>query len=215
MKDGNNVESLKNALIYGPSVVLHWTRTAPERSWWARSPEQRYPVISRLQCERASKLQRGHVGDTAEPPHCSFGTKTLIPQLLAVLASDSSQLSPFPGTPPYKKKSVSPRTCPFLRRRVGQPVSNDCGRRGTEVWHGCLNFRYFRRAIPGSELSLRYTEAPSVAASQFSLSLCLILLPSLPDWFPRPLLSQFPKCKSPPPSPFPGGFSLWQSRCQR
>ena len=130
------------------------------------------------------------------------------PQFPGVLVPDSSQLSPFPGTPPYKKKSVSPRTCPFLRRRVGQPVSNDCGRRGTEVWHGCLNFRYFRRAIPGSELSLRYTEAPSVAASQFSLSLCLILLPSLPDWFPRPLLSQFPKCKSPPPSPFPGGFSL-------
>lgn len=84
---------------------------------------------------------------------------------------------------PSLKQSCFPKSCPFFMRRVGEPISDNNWKRGSEAWTPFLNSREFWRAIPGSELPPRNTEVPFVSASQFNLSLFLILFPSLPFRF--------------------------------
>ena len=119
-----------------------------------------------------------------------------------------------PWDAPLQEEICFPKDMPLPQEESGSASIQWLWEKGNRGLAWLPQFQVFLKSHP------RFRALPEIhwgplCASQFSLSLCLILLPSLPDWFPRPLPSQFPECKSLPPSPFPGGLNLWQSRCQR
>ena len=215
MKDRNNAESQKNALTCGPLVALHWTEE-PQKG--ADEPEAPSKDLQRSTMWEGIKAPtgplRGHC--RASPlllrdgdPYSSAASSAGIRQLTA---------ESLPWDSPLLEEICFPKDMPLLGRSVGQPVSNDwlgvSGRRGQRC--GTLPSISGISEEPSQvQSSPRDPPRPPLAASEFSLALCLILRPSLPDWFPRPLPSQLPEWKSLPQSLFPGGLNLWQSRCQR
>lgn len=138
-----------------PSDVLHWTGRATERSWWARHPEQRSTTWEGIKAPTGPR--RGHCwasplllrdGDTCSSAASSAGIWQLTAESL-------------PWGSPLLEEIWFPKDMPLPQEARGSASIQWLWEKGTEMWHASLHFRYFWRAIAGSELSLRHTEAPS------------------------------------------------------
>ena len=162
MKDRNNAESQKNALTYGPLVALHWTEE-PQKG--ADEPEAPSKYLQRSTIWEGIKAPTGprrrHC--RARPlllrdgdPYSSAASSTGIWQLTA---------ESLPWDSPLLEEICFPKDMPLPREERGsasiQWLTGSQWEKGTEMQHASLHFRYFWRAIAGSELSLRHTEAPS------------------------------------------------------
>ena len=129
--------------------------------------EKKRIMIPILQIKR---LRRSHIPSVVDAVVCYPGSRlTLIPQLLAVAASNGSQLHALPSTCRGLKGATPLRVLPLLE----QFISNDWVEAGDIMAKPPLPaFGASLIGHPSSQAPLRWAEAPIATTSQSNIPIC-------------------------------------------